>query len=44
MGNPLINELIIGTGSKDKYSTDIPKNDGQFASFFLSPLLATVLG
>ena len=39
-GNSLINELIIGTGSKDKFSTDDPKNDGQFASFFLDPLLA----
>ena len=39
-GNSLINELIIGTGSKDKFSTDVPKNDGQFAAFFLDPLLA----
>jgi hypothetical protein len=39
-GNSLINELIIGTGSKDKFSTDDPKNDGQFAAFFLDPLLA----
>ena len=39
-GNSLINELIIGTGSKDKFSTDDPKNDCQFASFFLDPLLA----
>lgn len=39
-GNPLINELIIGTGSKDKFSTDDPKNDGQFAPFVLDPLLA----
>jgi Domain of unknown function (DUF4331) len=39
-GNSLINELIIGTGSKDKFSTDDPKNDGQFATFFLDPLLA----
>jgi hypothetical protein len=39
-GNSLINELIIGTGSKDKFSTDDPKNDGQFANFFLDPLLA----
>src|SRR5215813_10783235 len=39
-GNSLINELIIGTGSKDKFSTDDPKNDSQFASFFLDPLLA----
>jgi hypothetical protein len=43
MGNPLINELIIGTGSKDKFSMSEPKDDGQFASFFLDPLLARVL-
>ena len=43
MGNPLINELIIGTGSKDKFSMSDPKDDGQFASFFLDPLLARVL-
>lgn len=41
-GNSLINELIIGTGSKDKFSTDDPKNDAQFASFFLDPLLAHI--
>jgi hypothetical protein len=39
-GNPLINELIIGTGSKDKFSVEDPKNDAQFANFFLDPLLA----
>ena len=39
-GNSLINELIIGTGSKDKFSTDDPENDGQFANFVLDPLLA----
>jgi uncharacterized protein DUF4331 len=43
-GNALINELIIGTGSKDKFSTDDPENDGQFASFVLDPLLAHVFG
>jgi hypothetical protein len=43
MGNPLINELIVGTGSKDRFSMDQPKNDSQFASFFLDPLLARVL-
>jgi hypothetical protein len=41
-GNPLINELIIGTGSKDRFSTDDPANDSQFASFFLNPLLAQI--
>jgi hypothetical protein len=39
-GNSLINELIIGTGSKDKFSTDDPENDKQFANFVLDPLLA----
>jgi hypothetical protein len=41
-GNSLINELIIGTGSKDRFSMDDPENDKQFANFFLNPLLATV--
>ena len=43
LGNPLINELIIGIGSKDRFSMDQPKNDSQFASFFLDPTLARVL-
>ena len=42
MGNPLINELLVGTGSKDRFSMDQPKNDSQFAPFFLDPLLARV--
>jgi hypothetical protein len=43
-GNSLINELIIGTGYKDKFSEDIPAHDAQFASFVLQPTLAAVLG
>ncbi len=43
MGNPLINELIIGTGSKDMWSLAAPVNDSQFASFDLDPLLARAL-
>ena len=43
LGNPLINELLIGTGFKDRFSMDLPQNDGQFASFFLDPALARVL-
>jgi hypothetical protein len=39
-GNSLINEVIIGTGSIDRFSMDDPKNDAQFAAFFLDPLLA----
>ena len=44
VGNPLINELLIGTGFKDRFSMDQPKNDAQFASpFFLDPSLARVV-
>ena len=43
LANPLINELIIGTGFKDRFSMDQPKNDAQFAAFFLDPALARVL-
>ena len=43
MGNPLINELLIGTGYKDRFSMDQPMNDAQFASFFLDPTLARIL-
>ena len=43
MGNPLINELLIGVGFKDRFSMDQPKNDSQFASFFLDPTLARIL-
>ena len=41
-GNPLINELIIGTGSKDRFSMDLPVNDVQFAKFVLNPELAAI--
>lgn len=43
MGNPLINEVIIGTGDKDKFSMSEPKNDSQFASYVLDPLLARAI-
>ncbi|MBX9607639.1 MAG: DUF4331 domain-containing protein [Gammaproteobacteria bacterium] len=43
MGNPLINELLVGTGFKDRFSMDVPRRDGQFANFFLDPQLARVL-
>jgi hypothetical protein len=42
LGNPLINELIIGTGYKDRWSMDEPRNDAQFAAFDLDPTLARV--
>ena len=43
MANPLINELLIGIGSKDKFSMSKPRFDAQFAPFVLDPVLARVL-
>jgi hypothetical protein len=43
IGNPLVNELLIGTGSKDRFSMDLPRNDAQFAPFLLDPALPRVV-
>ncbi len=43
MGNPLVNELLIGTGFKDRFSMDAPRNDSQFAPMLLDPALARVV-
>jgi Domain of unknown function (DUF4331) len=43
LGNPLINELIIGTGYKDTWSMSQPVKDAQFASFDLDPTFARIL-
>ncbi|MGA8272452.1 MAG: DUF4331 domain-containing protein [Candidatus Sulfotelmatobacter sp.] len=42
-GNSLINEAIIGTGFKDRFSMDVPAHDSQFANFVLNPVAAGVL-
>ncbi len=42
-GNPLINELIIGTGMKDFWSMSQPVKDSQFAVFDLDPSLARII-
>jgi len=43
MGNPLINELVIGIGSKDRFSMDRPKNDSQFEGFLLDPPIVPIV-
>lgn len=43
MGNPLINELIIGLGDKDRFSKSWPRGDSRFANYALDPLLARAL-
>ncbi len=42
-GNPLINELVIGIGSKDRWSMEQPVNDSQFAHFDLDPQIAHIV-
>jgi hypothetical protein len=43
LGNPLINELLIGIGQKDFCNTQYPADDKQFVSFYTNPLLAQLL-
>ncbi|WP_218312677.1 DUF4331 domain-containing protein [Alteromonas antoniana] len=43
LGNPLVNELVIGIGDKDKFSTSHPSSDGQFADYVTNPVLPELL-
>ena len=43
LGNPLINELIIGIGDKDYWSMSQPVNDSQFAFFDLNPPFVSIV-
>lgn len=44
LGNPLINELIIPLGNKDRFNASLPGADAQFLDFVLAPEPATLLG
>ncbi|MBV9659909.1 MAG: DUF4331 domain-containing protein [Acidimicrobiales bacterium] len=44
LGNPLVNEVIIGIGDKDAWNRSAPSSDGQrFFEYFAQPLLAKLL-
>ena len=43
MGNPLINELVIGTGRKDNWNATDPAKEARFLDFYLNPRLAAVI-
>jgi hypothetical protein len=44
LGNPLVNELIIGIGDKNRWNHEPPVTDGsEFLPYFARPLLATLL-
>ncbi|WP_420820128.1 DUF4331 domain-containing protein [Pseudoalteromonas amylolytica] len=43
LGNPLVNELVIGLKDKDRFSSAHPKDDGQFADYVTHPSLPELL-
>lgn len=43
LGNPLVNEVIIPLGKKDRWNHEQPADDKQFSSFVLQPEVARLL-
>lgn len=43
LANPLVNELIIDTPSKDQWNATDPENESQFLNFYRAPTIATAL-
>lgn len=43
MGNPLVNELIIGTNRKDEWNATDPSDEAKFLDFYLNSRLATAI-
>src|SRR5262249_17841650 len=43
MGNPLVNELIITTPSKDRWNASEPEQEGMFQGLYRNPVIATEL-
>ena len=43
LGNPLVNELVIGVADKDRFSTSKPMDDGQFIDYVTNPSLPLLL-
>lgn len=43
LSSPLVNELVIGYDSKDKFNSSHPSDDGQFLTFVTNPGLPLIL-
>jgi len=43
LGNPLVNEVVIGIDAKDSFNGAVPSNDGQFATFVTNPTLPSII-
>jgi hypothetical protein len=44
LGNPLVNEVVIGLPDKDKFNASSPKDDAQFLTYVTNPTLPALLG
>ena len=44
LGNPLVNEVVIGLKDKDKFNGSKPMDDGQFLNYVTNPTLPALLG
>jgi hypothetical protein len=44
LGNPLVNEVVIGLKDKDKFNASKPNGDGQFLDYVTNPTLPALLG
>lgn len=43
LGNPLVNEVVIGLKDKDTFNASEPKDDAQFATYVTNPTLPALL-
>jgi len=43
LGNPLVNEVVIGLPDKDKFNGAVPSGDGQFAAYVTNPTLPAII-
>ena len=43
LGQPLVNEVVIGLKDKDSFNASEPKNDGQFANYVTNPTLPALI-
>jgi hypothetical protein len=43
LGNPLVNEVVIGLEDKNLFNSSQPKDDGQFAAYVTNPTLPAII-
>lgn len=43
LGAPLVNEVVIGLGDKNRFNASSPANDGQFADYVTHPTLPAII-